>query len=429
MKVSAENKDKHQVALTIEVEAAEVEKAAVQACKRVGAKVSVPGFRKGKAPRKLLENHVGIDYIMQEAFEIIYPKVFQEALEQENLAPVTRPQVDIVTLKSGQDLVFKVEFTRSPEVTLGEYKGLNVPKEVKPVTDEDVEKQIKTFQERKAEIKDAPEDAVVEDGDLITLDFKGYVDGEAFEGGEGVDYPLQIGSKAFIPGFEDQLIGAKVGEARELHVTFPENYHTESLSGKAALFNSTVRSIKKRILPPLDDELAKAVSTFGTMEELRADVRKNLESGAQLKAENEQRTAVIDKATENATVDIPEVMIDNRVTHMIQELALRAEQRGMKLDQYLQYAGLDIARLRADYHETAAKNVKTDLVLDAIAKAEELKVDAKDLDAEVLELAAAYGTTPKQIQKIIKDNGQIGDLGRQALHKKTAQFIFDHIAG
>lgn len=428
MKVSAEKIENQQVVLTIEVEAAEVDKASERACKRIAGRVSVPGFRKGKAPRHILERHVGKEYVMQEAFELIYPKAFNDALEDQKLEPVTRPDVEVVTLEAGKDLVFKVTFTQRPEVTLGEYKGLQVAKVVAEVTDEDVEKQIKNFQDRQGKMVDAPEGAAVEDGDFTTLDFKGFVDGEAFEGGEGKDYPLQIGSKSFIPGFEDQLIGAKIDEEREVNVTFPEEYHAKELAGKAAVFKCTVRSIKKKELPPLDDELAKKVSKFETLEELRADVRKNLQDNAERKATNDQRTAAIEQATNNITVDIPAVMIDNRVTQMIQEMAMRLEQQGMKLEQYLQYAGTDIAKIRADYRETAEKNVKTDLMLEEVAKAENLKVEAADLDAEVASMAVAYGATPKQVQKIIKEQGRIGDLAASVLRKKTAQFIIDNIA-
>ena len=263
---------------------------------------------------------------------------------------------------------------------------------------------------------------------ITTLDFKGFVDGEAFDGGEGKDYPLQIGSNSFIPGFEDQLVGAKIGEERDVNVKFPEEYHAKELAGKDATFKCTIRSIKTKELPAIDDELAKKVSKFETLDELKADIRKNLEENAERTAENDQKSAAIEMATNNITVDIPAVMIDNRVTAMIQEMAMRLEQQGMKLEQYLQYAGTDIAKLREQYRETAEKNVKTDLMLEEVAKAEDIKVEAKDLDEEVAAMAAAYGATPQQVQKIIKEQGRIGDLAASVLRKKTAQFIIDNIA-
>lgn len=428
MKVTVENGENQQVTLTIEVEAAEVNKAVDQACKRLANRVSIPGFRKGKAPRMIVERHVGKDAVLQEAFDIVAPKALSKAFDEQKIDPVTRPSVDIETLEEGKDLVFKATVTPRPEVKLGDYKGLNVPKNEVNITDEDVEKQLKTFQDRQGKLVDAPEGAEVKDGDFTTLDFKGFVDGEAFDGGEGKDYPLQIGSNSFIPGFEDQLVGAKIGEERDVNVKFPEEYHAKELAGKDATFKCTIRSIKTKKLPAIDDELAKKVSKFETLDELKADIRKNLEENAERTAENDQKSAAIEMATNNITVDIPAVMIDNRVTAMIQEMAMRLEQQGMKLEQYLQYAGTDIAKLREQYRETAEKNVKTDLMLEEVAKAEDIKVEAKDLDEEVAAMAAAYGATPQQVQKIIKEQGRIGDLAASVLRKKTAQFIIDNIA-
>ena len=428
MKVTVENGENQQVTLTIEVEAAEVNKAVEQACKRLANRVSIPGFRKGKAPRMIVERHVGKDAVLQEAFDIVAPKALSKAFDEQKIDPVTRPSVDIETLEEGKDLVFKATVTPRPEVKLGDYKGLNVPKNEVNITDEDVEKQLKTFQDRQGKLVDAPEGAEVKDGDFTTLDFKGFVDGEAFDGGEGKDYPLQIGSNSFIPGFEDQLVGAKIGEERDVNVKFPEEYHAKELAGKDATFKCTIRSIKTKELPAIDDELAKKVSKFETLDELKADIRKNLEENAERTAENDQKSAAIEMATNNITVDIPAVMIDNRVTAMIQEMAMRLEQQGMKLEQYLQYAGTDIAKLREQYRETAEKNVKTDLMLEEVAKAEDIKVEAKDLDEEVAAIAAAYGATPQQVQKIIKEQGRIGDLAASVLRKKTAQFIIDNIA-
>ncbi|WP_337406147.1 trigger factor [Mitsuokella jalaludinii] len=428
MKVTVENGENQQVTLTIEVEAAEVNKAVDQACKRLANRVSIPGFRKGKAPRMIVERHVGKDAVLQEAFDIVAPKALSKAFDEQKIDPVTRPSVDIETLEEGKDLVFKATVTPRPEVKLGDYKGLNVPKNEVNITDEDVEKQLKTFQDRQGKLVDAPEGAEVKDGDFTTLDFKGFVDGEAFDGGEGKDYPLQIGSNSFIPGFEDQLVGAKIGEERDVNVKFPEEYHAKELAGKDATFKCTIRSIKTKELPAIDDELAKKVSKFETLDELKADIRKNLEENAERTAENDQKSAAIEMATNNITVDIPAVMIDNRVTAMIQEMAMRLEQQGMKLEQYLQYASTDIAKLREQYRETAEKNVKTDLMLEEVAKAEDIKVEAKDLDEEVAAMAAAYGATPQQVQKIIKEQGRIGDLAASVLRKKTAQFIIDNIA-
>lgn len=428
MKVTAEHGENQQVTLTIEVEAAELGKAVERAAKQLAGRVNIPGFRRGKAPRKIVERHVGRDALMQEAFDLIAPKAFGEALNDQKIEPVTRPDIDIITLEEGKNLVFKAAVTPRPEVRLGEYKGISVPKEEAKVTDKEVEQRLKTFQDRQSTMVDVPEGSAVENGDFTTLDFKGLVDGKPFEGGEGKDYPLQIGSGSFIPGFEDQLVGARVGEERDVSVTFPEDYHTAALAGKPAVFKCTVRSIKRKELPELDDALAKKVSKFETLDELRADVRKNMEEAAERRAENDQKTAAIDRATENVTVDIPPVMVENRVSSMIQEMAMRLEQQGMKFERYLQYANTDIQKLREQYREAAEKNVRTDLMLEEVAKAENIKVEAADLDAEVAGMAAAYGATPHQVQKIIKEQGRVGDLAATVLRKKTAQFIIDNIA-
>ena len=427
MKVTAEHGENREVTLTIEVEQEKLENATDGAAKRIAGRVNIPGFRKGKAPRKIVENFVGKEAILQEAFEAVAQKAFDEALKEQDMEPVTRPEIDIVTLEEGRNVVFTAKFTQRPEVTLGEYKGLKVEKPEASVSEEDIDRQIEGMRQHQGTLIDAPADAAVKKDDFITLDFDGFVDGVPFEGGKGEDYPLQIGSGSFIPGFEDQLIGAKVGEEREVNVTFPEDYHAENLKGKAALFKCTVRSIKSRELPEVNDEFAKKASKFDTLAELREDIRKNLQESAARRAENERRTKAIDMATVNCTMEIPPVMVENRITAMIQEMAMRLEQQGMSLEQYLQYAGLDMARIRDEYRETAEKNVRTDLMLEEVAKAEDIKVDGRDLDQEVYAMALSYGATPKQVQKIIKEQGRVSDLAATVLRKKTAQFIVDNI--
>ena len=427
MKVTAEHGENREVTLTIEVEQEKLENATDGAAKRIAGRVNIPGFRKGKAPRKIVENFVGKEAILQEAFEAVAQKAFDEALKEQDMEPVTRPEIDIVTLEEGKNVVFTAKFTQRPEVTLGEYKGLKVEKPEASVSEEDIDRQIEGMRQHQGTLIDAPADAAVKKDDFITLDFDGFVDGVPFEGGKGEDSPLQIGSGSFIPGFEDQLIGAKVGEEREVNVTFPEDYHAENLKGKAALFKCTVRSIKSRELPEVNDEFAKKASKFDTLAELREDIRKNLQESAARRAENERRTKAIDMATDNCTMEIPPVMVENRITAMIQEMAMRLEQQGMSLEQYLQYAGLDMARIRDEYRETAEKNVRTDLMLEEVAKAEDIKVDGRDLDQEVYAMALSYGATPKQVQKIIKEQGRVSDLAATVLRKKTAQFIVDNI--
>lgn len=429
MKVSAEKIENQQVVLTIEVVAAELDKAEERACKRFAAQVNIPGFRKGKAPRKIVEQHVGKQTVLQEAFDyFIAPEALADALKDQNMEDiVARPKIEPVTLEDGKDVVFKATVVPRPEVKLGEYKGLKIAKDAVNVTDEDVQKQLKSMADHQAKMVDAPEGAAVQDGDFTTLDFQGFVDDEAFEGGEGKDYPLQIGSKSFIPGFEDQLIGAKIGEEKEVQVKFPEEYHAKELAGKDATFKCTIRSIKHKELPAIDDEFAKSVSKFDTLDALKADIRKNLEANGERKAENDRKAKAIETATENTTVDIPPVMIDNEVTRMVREMEMRLAQQGMQLEQYLQFAGTDIAKLREQYRETAEKNVRTGLMLEEVAKAESIKVEAADLDKEVETMAAAYGATPKQVKKIIAEQGRLNDLAATVLRNKTMQFIFDNL--
>lgn len=425
MNVTTEKIENHKVVLTIEVPAEELDKGIKAACKSLANRVNIPGFRKGKAPRRILEMNIGKEAILDEAFDRVAQKAFDEALKQENLDPVDRPQVDIVTLEEGKDVVFKATITPVPEVTLGEYKGLKVAKDAVEVKDEQVEEQVKNILNHHAKMVDAEEGATVANDDFITLDFKGEVDGVAFAGGEGKDYPLQIGSHSFIDTFEDQLVGLKVGEEKDVNVTFPEEYHAKDLAGKAAVFHCKINSIKHKVMPELTDEFVKASTSYESIEDMKAKLRENIEKNAQREADTKRRNEILKQATDNITVDIPEVMVENRVSNMIQELSVNLENQGMNLDAYLKYANMDMAKLREQYKESAAIAVKTDLMLDAVAKAEDIKVENADINAEIALLAATYGTTPQEVSKIIKKNHSIGNLVATVLHKKAANFIID----
>lgn len=425
MNVTTEKIENHKVVLTIEVPAEELDKGIKAACKSLANRVNIPGFRKGKAPRRILEMNIGKEAILDEAFDRVAQKAFDEALKQENLDPVDRPQVDIVTLEEGKDVVFKATIAPVPEVTLGEYKGLKVAKDAVEVKDEQVEEQVKNILNHHAKMVDAEEGATVANDDFITLDFKGEVDGVAFAGGEGKDYPLQIGSHSFIDTFEDQLVGLKVGEEKDVNVTFPEEYHAKDLAGKAAVFHCKINSIKHKEMPELTDEFVKASTSYESIEDMKAKLRENIEKNAQREADTKRRNEILKQATDNITVDIPEVMVENRVSNMIQELSVNLENQGMNLDAYLKYANMDMAKLREQYKESAAIAVKTDLMLDAVAKAEDIKVENADINAEIALLAATYGTTPQEVSKIIKKNHSIGNLVATVLHKKAANFIID----
>lgn len=427
MSVQVEKLEKNMAKLTIEVPAEEFEAAIEKAYQKAKGKISIPGFRKGKAPRKMIEKMYGAGVFYEDAANLVIPAAYGKAADECGEEIVSRPMVDIVQIEAGKPFIFTAEVALKPEVTLGEYKGVEVEKKEIEVTEEEIQAAVDKERDNNSRTIDV-DDRPVQKGDMIKLDFDGSVDGVPFEGGKSENYPLTIGSGSFIPGFEDQLIGAKVGEEREVNVTFPEEYHAEELKGKPAVFKCTVKTIKRKVLPALDDEFAKKASTFQTLDELKADIRSNLEKTAESKAVSEKREAAIKEASENATVDVPEVMIENRINVMIQELAMRLEQQGMKLEMYLQYAGTDISKLRETYRDTAAANVRTDLVLEAVAKAEGIKVEAEELDAEVEAMAKAYGATAAEVKKIITQQGRTVDLVETVLRRKTAQFIIDNLA-
>ena len=360
MKLTQKKIDDYNVELTVEVEAAEFSKEIKQAAKYLGGRVSIPGFRKGKVPQAILEQRLGKDAIINEASDMLIQRTTRDALKMLSLVPVVDPKADVVTNKEGENFVFTLTFVPFPQVTLGEYKNLDAEKVVEPVTDEEVDKQVEAMRIHHANLIDAAEGDAVQDGDFITLDYTGTIDSEKFAGGEAKDQPLEIGAHKFIGDFEEQLIGAKVGEERTVKVTFPEDYHSKDVAGRDAEFACKVNSIKHRELPELNDEFVQKVSTFKTLDEYKADIRKNMEANAERRAVEAQQQAVIDKAVENMTIDLPPVMIDNRVTQMINELDARLKMQGMKLEQYMAFSGLDMDKMREDYRETAKKNVLTD---------------------------------------------------------------------
>lgn len=428
MKVSRENGENQQIVLTIEAPAEEWNKAVAQAAKRIAKEVNIPGFRRGKAPRHIIEQRIGKEALIDEAYEKFGPQVFDKALAEEKLELASYPDFERVQAEEGKPFILKATITPKPEVTLGEYKGLKIEKKVEEVTDETVDQHIDKMRDRKSQMVDAPEGSEAKMGDLTTIDFKGFVDGEAFEGGEGNDYPLRLGSGSFIPGFEDQLVGMKVGEERDVKVTFPENYHSENLSGKEAVFHCKLNKLKNKVLPELNDEFVQQASIFKTVDELKKDVREKLEKAAESKAENDRRVAAIDKAAENASIDIPEVMVEDRIDQMLREFAMRLEQQGMKFEQYLQLSGGDMTKLRDQYRETAEKNVRTDLMLEAVAKAENIEVSDEDIRTEIAMMAQLYNATPAQVQKIVRQQGRLSDLAITVMRRKTAKFIVDHLA-
>ena len=428
MKTTTKKIDNYESEVTVEFEAAELEKAKSRACKNLAEHANIPGFRKGKVPpAQILEQHFGKGAILDEAAEILIQKAATDIVKDLKIIPVTQMRRNIITCEDGKDFVFTLTFTNYPEVKLGEYKGLKVEKVVEPVTDKMVDEQVEQMRQHQANMVDAP-DAEVANGDFITLDFVGTIDGEKFAGGEGKDYPLEIGSHRFIGDFEEQLIGLKIGDEKDVKVTFPEDYHAKELADKPAVFHCKINSIKHKELPPLDDEFAKKVSKFETLDEFKADIRKNMEDTAARRAVEKQQQAVIEKAVENMTVDVPPVMIEERISQLIQEFSLQLQSQGMKLEQYMSFSGLDMDALREEYKEAAKNGVLTDILLDEVAHVENITVDNQELNYELAVMAQMYRTTPKQIYKILQENRQLGVVANNVLHRKVMRFIVDNMA-
>lgn len=411
--------------LKITLPAEEVNKGFKKAVAKIAGQVNIPGFRKGKAPRNIIEMHYGKEAVKQEAFELVANQCYTEALEQEKLIPVSDPKVEDSVFEENKDMELTIKVTLKPEVKLGDYKELHVEKEAVEVTDEAVEEQVQGLRSRHAKMVEAEEGAVIEKGDFAIIDFAGTVDGEPFSGGEGKGYPLEVGSNSFIPGFEDQLVGLKKGDSTDVDVTFPEEYFVKELAGKQAIFKVNVQDVKRKELPELTDEYVAANSDCKTVEELRASYKESMQKAAENNAQVAYEKALIDLAVANAEFEVPEIMIEDRVTQMIDEMRMSLEARKLTLEQYMQYSGIDMKQLRERQHDAAVENVKTDLVLDAIAKAENIQVSMEDVDSELSAIASQHGATLEDVKKIIKSNGTMGLLLANILRRKAAHVIID----
>ncbi len=427
MKVSAEKIDAHKMVLELEVPQSEVAKAVDKAYHKLAAKVNIPGFRKGKVPRKVLEMRLGKTALLDEAFELLATPAYMKALEEQDLEPVTRPEIEVVTFEEDKPLVFKATFVVKPVIELGEYKGLKVEKPAVTVAPEEVDKQIENLRMRHAKMVVA-EGAALAKGDFAIIDFEGFIDGVPFKGGEGKGYPLEIGSGSFIPGFEDQLLGAKAGEERVVKVDFPAEYMAPELAGKSAEFKVKVNDVKRREIPAVDAEFVKEVSDFDSVEELKADIENNLKKAAENKADREYRGNVIKAAVNNCTVDLPEEVIENEIDSMLREMDVNLQNRGMSLAKYMEATKTDFAMLRANYREPAVESVKTDLMLEAIAKAENIEVTGEDMEKEVAAMAASYQAPVDEVRKIIFAEGRMEALRRTVFRKKAAQVLIDSAA-
>ena len=382
MSLQVENMEKNMAKLTIEVSAEELEKAIQGAYLKQRNKISVPGFRKGKVPRQMIEKMYGVGIFYEDAANALIPTAYGKAYDECELDIVSQPKVEVVQLEKGKPFIFTAEVAVKPEVTLGEYKGLSVDKVSNRVTAKEIDAKLEEEQKKNARTV-VVEDRAVQDGDEVVLDFEGFVDGVAFEGGKGENYPLTIGSGSFIPGFEEQLIGAEAEKEVEVNVTFPEEYHSEDLAGKAAVFKCTVHEIKAKELPELDDEFAAEVSEFDTLDAYKADIKAKIKEQKIADGNRKKEDQAVEKAVANATMEIPEAMIDTQVNQMAQDFAQRIQQQGLSMEQYFQFTGMTAESMMEELRPQAVKRIETRLVLEAIAKAENIEITDERIDEEL----------------------------------------------
>lgn len=403
MSLQVENMEKNMAKLTIEVSAEELEKAIQGAYLKQRNKISVPGFRKGKVPRQMIEKMYGVGIFYEDAANALIPTAYGKAYDECELDIVSQPKVEVVQLEKGKPFIFTAEVAVKPEVTLGEYKGLSVDKVSNRVTAKEIDAKLEEEQKKNARTV-VVEDRAVQDGDEVVLDFEGFVDGVAFEGGKGENYPLTIGSGSFIPGFEEQLIGAEAEKEVEVNVTFPEEYHSEDLAGKAAVFKCTVHEIKAKELPELDDEFAAEVSEFDTLDAYKADIKAKIKEQKIADGNRKKEDQAVEKAVANATMEIPEAMIDTQVNQMAQDFAQRIQQQGLSMEQYFQFTGMTAEKMLEELRPQAVKRIETRLVLEAIAKAENIEISDEKLDEELAKMAEAYKMEVEKLKEFMGEN-------------------------
>lgn len=402
MSVQVENLEKNMAKLTIEVSAEELEKALQSAYLKQKKNISIPGFRKGKVPRAMIEKMYGAGVFYEDAANALIPQAYSQAAEESKLDIVSRPEIHVEQIEKGKPFIFTAEVAVKPDVTLGEYKGVAVPVSHTEVTDEEVEAELKKEQEKNSRTITV-EDRAAEKGDIVTIDFEGTVDGETFQGGSGKDYPLTLGSGTFIPGFEDQLVGAKAEDVVDVHVTFPEDYNSEELKGKAAVFKCTVHKIETKELPELDDDFAKDVSEFDTLEEYKNSLREDLKKKKEDEAKREKENAAVDKAVANAQMEIPDAMLDTQAAQMVDNFARRLSAQGMSMEQYMQYTGQNAAALQEQMKPQALKQIQTRLVLEKVAQVENIQISDERLEEEFEKMAKMYGMEKDKLKEILGD--------------------------
>ena len=403
MSLQVEKLEKNMAKLTIEVPADDLEKALQSAYMKQKNKISLPGFRKGKVPRQMIEKMYGAEIFYDDAANELIPKAYAEAYYEAELDIVSRPEINVVQIEKGKPFIFTADVATKPEVTLGEYKGLEIEKVSTRVTQKEVDAKIQEEAEKNARtitVTDRP----VQDGDEVILDFEGFVDGVAFEGGKGENYPLTIGSDSFIPGFEEQLVGAEAEKEMEVKVTFPEDYHAEDLKGKEAVFKCTVHEIKAKELPEIDDEFAAEVSEFDTLEEYKADIKAKIKDQKASEGKRKQEDQAVDAAVKNAQYEIPQPMIETQVMQMADDFAQRIQSQGISLEQYFQFTGMTADKMMDELRPQAIKRIETRLVLEAIAKAENIEISDEKLDEELAKMAESYKMEVDKLKEFMGEN-------------------------
>ncbi len=410
--------------LTVEVSAEQFNEALDEAFKKVVKDVQLPGFRKGRIPRGMFEQRFGVESLYQDAVDIVLPEAYSNAVDEAGIDPVDQPEIDITQIEKGKDLHFTAKVTVKPEVKLGDYKGLEVETVDVNVTDEDVENDLDNQRQSLAELV-VKEEGAIENGDTVVMDFEGFVDGEAFEGGSAENHSLEIGSGSFIPGFEEQLIGKTTGEESEVEVTFPEEYHAENLAGQAATFKVKIHEVKAKELPEMDDEFAKDVDDeVETLAELKEKTKKRLEEQKQNEADGAVRESLINQATENADIEIPQAMVDSELDRMVREFEQRLQQQGMTLEMYTQFSGQSEDQLKDQMKGDAEKRVQTNLVLEAIAQVENLEATDEDVQEELQSMADMYNLEMEQLTQML--GGNTDAIKDDLKFKKAIDFLVDN---
>lgn len=424
MGLQLEKLEHNMAKMTIEVGAEELEKALEKAFQKQKNKINIPGFRKGKAPRKLVEKMYGPEVFYEDAANILIPDAYDKAVEECGEEIASSPKIEVTEIEAGKGMVFTAEVALKPEVTLGKYKGVKVDKADTTVTEEEVAAAIDKERESNARAVNVT-DRAVKSGDETIIDFEGFVDGVAFEGGKGENYPLTIGSNAFIPGFEDGLIGAELEKEVDVNVTFPEDYQAKELAGKPAVFKCVVKEIKEKILPELDDDFASDVSDFDTLAEYREDVKKNLEERKEANAKREKVDAVVEAVIADAKMDIPEAMIETTQRQLMNEYAQNMQAQGLSLEQYMKYTGLDADTLMEQLRPQAEDRIKGRLVLEAVAKAENITVTEEDYEEEVKSMAEAYGIEPEKAKEMLGESAKKSIMEDIAI-RKAQEFVVEN---